>query len=94
MVGRLTPEEVGHIPSARKTQTYLGHEALRQAHLPIRDEGGLGLTSRKSIKDSAFIGCRALVLRRVTNVSTLENLPSLRERLPERSMASALLVQS
>ncbi|CAN0072477.1 unnamed protein product, partial [Ascophyllum nodosum] len=36
-------------------------EALRQAHLPIR-EGGLGLTSSSSIKGAAYIGCHALVL--------------------------------
>ena len=57
-----TPEEVAHDPTdVFQTQTYLGHEALRQAHLPIR-EGGLGLTSSSSIKGAAYIGYHALVL--------------------------------
>ena len=30
-----TPEEVAHDPTVCQNQTYLGHEALRQAHLPI-----------------------------------------------------------
>ena len=33
--GLLTPEEVAHDPTVCQNQTYLGHEALRQAHLPI-----------------------------------------------------------
>ena len=67
-----------------------GHDALRQVHLPIR-EGGLGLTSSSSIKGAAYIGCHALVLRRVVAPSAPGNLPSLLERLPARPMASALL---
>ena len=47
--GLPTPEEVAHDPTVCQKQTYLGHDALRQAHLPIR-EGGLGLTSNSSIK--------------------------------------------
>ena len=43
--GLSTPEEVAHNPTVCRSQTYLGHEALRQAHLPIR-EGGLGLTKQ------------------------------------------------
>ena len=85
-----TPEEVAHDPTVCKNQTYLGHDALRQAHLPIR-EGGLGLTSSSSIKGAAYIGCHALVLGRVVTASARGNLPSLLERLPERPMASALL---
>ena len=85
-----TPEEVTHDPTMCQTQTYLGHEALRQAHLPIR-EGDLGLTSSISIKGAACIGCHALVLWRIVAVSARENLPPLLERLPERPMASALL---
>ena len=34
--GLPTPEEVAHDPTVCQTQTYLGHEALRQAHLPLR----------------------------------------------------------
>ena len=47
--GLPTPEEVAHDPTAYQNQTYLGHDALRQAHLPIR-EGGLELISSSSIK--------------------------------------------
>ena len=88
--GLPTPEEVAHDPTVCQNQTYLGHDALRQAHLPIR-EGGLGLTSISSIKGTAYIGCHALVLGRVVAASARGNLPSLLERLPERPMASALL---
>ena len=88
--GLPTPEEVAHDPTVCQNQTYLGHDALRQAHLPI-EEGGLGLTSSSSIKGAAYIGCHALVLGRVVAASARGNLPSLLERLPERPMASALL---
>ena len=88
--GLPTPEEVAHDPTLCQNHTYLGHDALRQAHLPIR-EGGLGLTSSSSIKGAAYIGCHALVLGRVVAASARGNLPSLIERLPERLMASALL---
>ena len=88
--GLPTPEEVAHDPTVCQNQTYLGHDALRQVHLPIR-EGGLGLTSSSSIKGAAYIGCHALVLRRVVAASAPGNLPSLLERLPARPMASALL---
>ena len=90
--GLPTPEEVAHDPSVCQNQTYLGHDALRQAHLPIR-EGGLGLTRSSSIKGAAYIGCHALVLGRVVAASARGNLPSLLERLPERPMAPALLVK-
>ena len=66
--GLPTPEEAAHDPTVCQTQTYLGHEALRQAHLPIR-EGGLGLTSSSSIEGAAYIGCHALVLRRIVPAS-------------------------
>ena len=88
--GLPTPEEVAHDPTVCQSQTYLGHDALRQAHLPIR-ESGLGLTSSSSIKGAAYIGYHALVLGRVVAASARGNLPSLLERLPERPMASALL---
>ena len=88
--GLPAPEEVAHDPTVCQNQTYLGHDALRQAHLPIR-EGGLGLTSSSSIKGAAYIGCHALVLGRVVVASARGNIPSLLERLPERPMASALL---
>ena len=88
--GLPTPEEVAHDPTVCQNQTYLGYNALRQAHLPIR-EGGFGLTSSSSIKGAAYIGCHALVLGRVVAASARGNLPSLLERLPERRMASALL---
>ena len=88
--GLPTPEKVAHDPTACQNQTYLGHEVLRQAHLPTR-EGGLGLTSSISIKSAAYIGCHALVLGRVVAASARGNLPSLLERLPERRMSSALI---
>ena len=90
MVGLPTPEEVARDLSVCQTQTYLGHEALRQAHLPIR-EGGLGLTSSDAIKGAAYIGCQALVLGRVVAASARGNLSSLLERLPERPTTSALI---
>ena len=86
--GLPTPVEVAHDPTVCQNQTYLGHYALRQAHLPIR-EGGLGLTSSISIEGAAYIGCHALVLGRVVAASARGNLPSLLERLPEQPMASA-----
>ena len=46
--GLPTPKKVAHDPTVCQNQTYLGHEALRQAHLPIREDG-LGLTSSSSI---------------------------------------------
>ena len=88
--GLTTLEEVAHDPTAYQNHTYLGHDALRQAHLPIR-EGGRGLTSSSSIKGAAYIGCHALVLGRVVAASARGNLPFLLERLPEQHMASALL---
>ena len=88
--GLPTPEEVAHDPTVCQNQTYLGHDALRQAHLPIR-EGGLGLTTSSSIKGAAYIGCHAPVLGRVVAASARGNLPSLPERLPEQPMASALI---
>ena len=88
--GLPTLEEVAHDPTVGQSQTYLGHEALRQARLPIR-EGGLGLTSSSSSKGAACIGCHALVLGRVVAASAQRNLPFLLERLPERPMASALI---
>ena len=88
--GLPTPEEVAHDSTVCQNQTYLGHDALRQAHLPIQEDG-LGLTSSSSIKGAAYIGCHALVLGRVVAASAGGNLPSLLERLPERPMASALL---
>ena len=90
VAGLPTPEEVAHDPSVCKNQTYLGHDALRQAHLPIR-EGGLGLTRSSSIKGAAYIGCHALVLGRVVAASARGNLPFLLEWLPGRPMTSALL---
>ena len=88
--GLPTPEEVAHDPTVCQNQTYLGHEALRQAHPRIR-KGGLELTSRSSIKSMAYICCLALVLGRVVAASARGNLPSLFERLPEQPMASVLL---
>ena len=88
--GLPTPEEAAHDPTVCQNQTYLGYDALRQAHLSIR-EGGLGLTSGSSIKGAAHIGCHALVLGRVVAASARGYLPSLLERLPERPMASVLI---
>ena len=84
------PVEGAHDPTVCQNQTYLGHDAPRQAHLPIQ-EGGLGLTSSISIKGAAYIGFYALVLGRIVAVSARGNLPSLLERLSERPMASALI---
>ena len=86
--GLPAPEEMAHDPIVYQNQTYLGHDTLRQAHLPTR-EGGLGLTSSSSIKGAAYIGCHALVLGRVVAASARGDLPSLLERLPEQPMASA-----
>ena len=66
--GLPTPDEVAHDPTVCQNQTYLGHEALRQVHLPIR-EGGLGLTSSSSIKGAAYIDGHALALGRVVAAS-------------------------
>ena len=88
--GLSTPEEVAHDPTVCQNQTYLGHEALRQAYLPIQG-GGLGLTSSSSIKGAAHIGCHTLVLGRVVAASVRGNLPFLFERLPERPMASVII---
>ena len=66
--GLPTPVEVAHDLPVCQNQTYLGHDTLRQAHLPIR-EGGLGLTSNISIKGAAYIGYHALVLGRVAAAS-------------------------
>ena len=88
--GLPTPEEVAHDPTVCQTQTYMGHEVLRQGHLPIR-KGGLMLTSSSSIKGTANIDCHALVLGRVVVSSARGNIPSLFERRPERPMASALI---
>ena len=89
-VGLPTPEEVAHDPTVCQNQTYLGHDALRQTYLPIR-EGDLELTSSSSIKGAIYIVCHALVLGRVVAASARGSLPSLLERLPERPMASALI---
>ena len=88
--GLPTPEKVAHDPAVCQNQTYLGHEALRQAYLPIQ-EGGLGLNSSSSFKDAAFTGYHALVLGRVVAASARGYLLSLLELLPEQHMASALL---
>ena len=74
----------------RERDTYLGHEALRQAHLPIR-EGRIGINSSNVIKRAAYIGRHALVLGHVVAASAQGNLPSFLERLPEQPMLSALL---
>ena len=52
------PDEVAHNPTLCQNQAYLRHDALRQAHLPIRVRG-LGFTSSRSIKGAAYIGCHA-----------------------------------
>ena len=88
--GLATPEEVAHDHIVCQNQTYRRHDALRQAHLPIRG-GGFGLTSSSSVKGEAYIGCHALVLGRVVAASAWGNLRSLFERLPERPMVSKLI---
>ena len=82
VAGLSTREEIVHDPTVCQTQTSLGHEDLRQAHLPIR-EGGLALTSSSTIKGTAYIGYSALVLKRIIAASARGNLPSLLEQLPE-----------
>ena len=88
--GLPTAKEVAHDPTVCQTQTYLGHEALQQVHLPIQEDG-LKLTSSSSIKGAAYIGYHALILGRIVAASALGNLPSLFERLPERPMTSVLI---
>ena len=66
------------------------HEALRQAHLPIR-EGSVGVNSSNASKSAAYIGRHALVLGHVVAASAQGGLPSFLERLPEQPMASSLL---
>ena len=88
--GLPTPKKLAHDPAVCRNRAYLGHEALRQAYLPIR-EGGLGLISSRSIKGAAFTGYHALVLGRVVAASARVCLLSLLELLPEEPMASALL---
>ena len=83
-----TPGGVAHDPTVCQNQIYLGHETLRQTHLPILEDG-LRLASSSSIKGAVYIGCHALVLGRVLAASARGNLPSLLQRLPERPMASA-----
>ena len=56
VAGLPTPEEVARDSTVCQKQTYLEHDALRQAHLPIR-EAGLGLTSSSSITGAVYIGC-------------------------------------
>ena len=92
MAGLPTPEEVAHDLTMCQTQTCIGHEALRQAHLPIQ-EGGLRLTNKNSIEGAAYIGCHAVVLGRFITASARRNLPFLLERLPEQPMASALVIE-
>ena len=85
------PEGLAHDPTVYQNQNYLGHEVLRQAHLPIRVVGGLRLTSRNFTTGATYIGCHTLVLGRVAAAFARGNLPSLLERLPEQPMMSALL---
>ena len=75
MAGLSTPEEVAHDLTVCQTQIYLGHEALRQAHLPIQEDG-LWLISSHSTNGEAYIGCHALVLGRVITASARGNLLS------------------
>lgn len=61
--GLPSPYEVARDNRVFQTQTYFGHEALQQAHQPIREDG-LGLTNSDVIKGAAYIDCRAFFLRR------------------------------
>lgn len=70
-------EEVANDPSLCGTQTYLGHEALRQVRLTIR-EGGFRFTSSDANEGTAYIDTQALV-------------PCLLKQLPEHSIRSVLL---
>lgn len=85
--GLLTQGEVT-ISSNTRNQTYLGHGALRQVYLPIR-EGTPGVTS-DAIKGAAYIGHPAVVMGRVVAASVHGNLPSHLERLPERHKIDAV----
>ena len=87
--GLPTLEEVARDRTVCQNHTYLEHDALWQAYLPTR-EGDLGLTSSSSVEGAAYIGYHVLVLGRVVAASARGNLPSLLERMPERSVASAL----
>ena len=53
--GLPTPEDVAYDSNVCQIPAYIGHEVLRQAHLPIR-EGDLELTSSNSIKGAPYIG--------------------------------------
>lgn len=82
MAGLKTPE-VGHDSRVIRTQTYLGHEALRQTHLPIW-EGGLGLASSDAIKSAVQIGCQDFVMGRVVSTSARETHKDLGHRGREK----------
>ena len=85
------PEEEVYDTTTCQSQNVLGNEAVRKVYLPTR-EGSFELTSSNSIKGAAYIGCHALALGLVTAASARGNLPSLLiTRIPERSMASAML---
>ena len=72
VAGLLTPEEVANDPSVCRNQTYLGYETLRQAYLPI-GENGLGLTSSDAIKGTAYIGNQDTVRTRSCSLCSRES---------------------
>ena len=79
-----------HIHIHRKREERERDEALRQAHVPIR-EGSVGVNSSNAIKGAAYIGRHALVLGHVIAASAQGGLPSFLERLREQPMATSLL---
>ena len=88
--GLAGPDEVRANPNLCKRQHFLGEEALRQAHLPVR-EGGLGLISRADVAGAAYIGSHALALGRVLTAASTPGLPAVLERLPGRPLAAELI---
>ena len=74
-----------HTHKQTEKETYVKHEVIRKAHLPIR-KGSIRLN-----RSNTIIGCHALVLGQVVAASARGNLPSFLERLLMRLMASALL---
>lgn len=90
VVADLPPPYVANDISVYKNRTYLGHETLRQAHLPI-GENVLGLANSDAIQGAVYIGSQASVLGRVVAIYGRENLPTRLERIPKCLVPSVFL---
>lgn len=88
--GLASSDEVRIDHSLCRRQSVLGSDALRQAHLPVR-EGGLGLTGSAAIAVAVYISRQALSLGRVLNAASTRNLHALLEHLLERPLAKELI---